>query len=94
MSGLLSQVGFANETLVPPVTTAGTSTAATIGGYPFVNLLTHGSAHGLPVGSVVVLTGYTPGAWNGTWIVTAVPSATTWNFLCRRLPAPRCGHRA
>ena len=81
MTGLLAQVGYANETVVPPVTTAGTSTAATIGGYPFVNLVTHGSSHGLPVGSVVTLSGYTPAAWNGTWVVTAVPSTTTWNFL-------------
>lgn len=92
MSGILSQVGFANETVVPPVTTVGTSTAATIGGYPFVNLVTHGSSHGLPVGSVVVLSGYTPGAWNGTWVITAVPSVTTWNFLSTTALGPVTVH--
>jgi hypothetical protein len=81
MSGLFAQVGFANETVTPPVSTAGTSTAATIGGTPFVNLLTFGSNHGLAVGSVITLAGYTPSAWNGQWMVSSVPSATTLNFL-------------
>jgi hypothetical protein len=81
MSGLFAQVGFANETVTPPVSTAGTSTAAAIGGTPFVNLLTFGSNHGLAVGSVITLAGYTPSAWNGQWMVSSVPSATTLNFL-------------
>lgn len=81
MSGLFAQVGFSNETLVPPVSTAGTSVAATIGGYPFLNTMTFGSAHGLQVGDVMVLVGYTAAAWNGTWVVQSVPSATTLTFI-------------
>jgi tail tube protein len=81
MSGLFSQVGYADEVLVPPVSTAGTSVAGTIGGYPFINTLTFGSAHGLSVGDVMVLTGYTASAWNGTWMVATVPSATTLTFI-------------
>lgn len=81
MSGIFSQVGFANETRVPPVTTVGTSTAATIGSGTFTNLLTFGSAHGCNVGDVLILTGYTPSAWNGTWVVQTVPSSTTLTFI-------------
>lgn len=85
MSGLLAQVGFANETIVPPVSTAGTSVANAISPAVFVNSMTFGSAHGLVVGSTMVLSGYTAAAWNSTvtapWIVYTVPSTTTLTFL-------------
>jgi hypothetical protein len=47
----------------------------------FVNQLTFGSAHGLQVGSVVTLAGYTPAPWNATWFVASVPTTTTLTFL-------------
>lgn len=85
MSGLFAQIGAANETVVPPASTAGTSTAATIGGYPYVNAMTFGSAHGLVVGSTMVLSGYTAAAWNSTaaapWVVATVPTSTTLTFI-------------
>lgn len=81
MSGIFSQVGYADEVLVPPVSTAGTSVANTIGGAPFINTVTHGSAHGLAVGDIATLAGYTAAAWNGAWMVASVPSSTTWTFI-------------
>lgn len=80
MSGLFSQVGFANETITPPASTVGTSAVASVG-VGAVNTLTFGSAHGLVAGSVMVLTGFTPAGWNGTWVVYTVPSATTLTFF-------------
>lgn len=84
MSGLFAQVGYANETVVPPATTAGTSVATTVGGIPYLNSLTFGSAHGLVVGSTLVLSGYTAAAWNSTattaWVVATVPTTTTLTF--------------
>jgi len=88
MSGVYSQVGFANEVGAAPVSTAGTSTAAAIGGTPYTNQLTFGSAHGLSVGDKIVLAGYTPSTWNGTWIVFSVPSATTLTFLSQSSLGP------
>ena len=81
MSGLFAQVGWANETTTIPVSTSGTSAAASPGGHPYVNTLGFGSAHGLQAGNVIVLSGYTASAWNGTWIVATVPSATSLTFL-------------
>lgn len=89
MSGLLAQVGAANETITPPVSTAGTSVANAISPAIFVNTMTFGSAHGLVPGSCMVLSGYTAAAWNSTatapWIVYTVPTTTTLTFLS---PAP------
>lgn len=81
MSGIFAQVGFANESITPPVSTAGTSAAASIGGAPYINTLTFGSAHGLAVGSVITLAGYTPSAWNGSWLVNSVADSTHLTFL-------------
>lgn len=81
MSGIFAQVGFANETRTPPVSTSGSSAAASIGGSPYVNTLGFGSAHGLAVGDVITLAGYTASAWNGAWMVNSIPTANSLTFL-------------
>lgn len=82
MSGIFAQLGAANETVASvPVSTAGTSAAASYGGAPYVNTLTFGSAHGCAVGSVITLSGYTASAWNGTFVVATVPDSTHLTFL-------------
>lgn len=40
--------------------------------------VTTGSAHGLSIGSVVDMQGFTPAGYNGIWTVATVPSTTTF----------------
>lgn len=81
MAGIFAQLGFANETITPPVSTAGTSAAQSLAASPFINTLTFGSAHGLSVGDVITLSGYTAAGWNGTFDVYTVPDATHLTFI-------------
>lgn len=60
-------------------TTGGATTAAS--GTGTVATITTTSAHGLSVGDTVVVSGVTPTGYNGTFIVTAVPSTTQFSYL-------------
>lgn len=74
MSGILSQLGFCEELQNnTPAITVVTPSA----GPPTIFTLTFGSAHGLLAGDTLVLSGMTPGTYNGTWTVYQVPSSTT-----------------
>ena len=42
--------------------------------------VTFGSAHGRSVGESITISGATPDAYNGTYVITAVPSATTFRY--------------
>jgi hypothetical protein len=71
--GVVDQAGVAG-----PATTAGATTGAT----PlFTNTLTTATPHGAQAGDRITIAGVTPGAWNGTWTVAAVPSTTTLVIL-------------
>lgn len=81
MSGLLAQIGIAEEVVGSvPAVTAGEMVAGSVSGTPYEATLTFGSAHGIPVGSYITITGATPSGWNGTWPVVAVPTSTTLKF--------------
>ena len=55
-------------TPVPPVLpTVTTGTVASTTG-----TLTFSSGHGLTTGNLIILSGFTPAGWNGTWVVTTV----------------------
>ena len=84
MSGILAQLGAADETVSPPVTTAGAGSGS---GVPFIATLTFGSAHGLKIGDTFTLAGYTPSTYNGTWVVATVPTSTTLTFFTTTLLA-------
>lgn len=62
---------------VAPIT-AQTVTGITISGSTAT--VTTGSAHGLSVGAVVNLSGFTPAGYNGLWQILTVPSTTTWTM--------------
>lgn len=53
-----------------PAITVGSSTAANVG------TITFASAHGLGIGNIINLSGFTPAGWNGTWSVLSVVSTT------------------
>lgn len=73
MSGLLSQLGVADEVASSmPAVSSGVFAA----GVPNTGTITFGSAHNLRVGDKLTLTGATPSAWNGTWTVQTVTSST------------------
>ena len=65
-AGLTTSVGGA--------TTAATSTAGTA-------TITTTSAHNIGSGDLVVVAGITPGGFNGTYVVTAVPSSTAISYV-------------
>lgn len=65
-----STANVAGQT-ISSITTAANTSIATV---------TTGSAHGLQVGAVVVLTGQVPNGYVGTWTVTSVPTTTTFTF--------------
>lgn len=43
-------------------------------------IATTSAAHGLAVGDVVLIAGVTPAGYNGLWVVSTVPSATTFGI--------------
>jgi hypothetical protein len=61
-------------TAVGGATTAATSAAGTA-------TITTTSAHNIGSGDLVVVAGITPGGFNGTYVVTAVPSATAISYV-------------
>ena len=54
-----------------------------------VATVTTGSAHGLSVGAVVQLAGFTPAGYNGLFTIASVPSATTWTMNVNTFTDPR-----
>lgn len=60
-------------------TTAGTNSTTTC-------TVTTSAAHGLAVGDTVVIEGTTPAAYSGTFVITAVPSATTFTYTALSNP--------
>jgi hypothetical protein len=75
MSGLLAQLGVADELLASPPTVTSVVFAA---GVPNTGTVTTGTAHNLRVGDVVTFTGAVPAGWNGTWVVQSVTSSTVF----------------
>ncbi|HEY2084890.1 MAG TPA: phage tail tube protein [Mycobacterium sp.] len=73
MSGILSQLGFCEETQTTPAI----STAIASAGPPIIFTLTFASAHGLQPGDTITLTGFTPSGYNATWTIYQVPTTTT-----------------
>lgn len=73
MSGILSQVGFAEETQTTPAM----SSIAPSAGPPIIFTITFGSAHGLLPGDTITIAGATPSTYNGTWTIYQTPSSTT-----------------
>ena len=67
-----------NSSAALAVGTGGATTAAT--GTGTVATLTTTSAHGLAVGDTITVAGVTPTGYNGTYAVTAVPSATQVSY--------------
>lgn len=54
-----------------------------------VATVTTGSAHGLSVGAVVSLSGFTPTGYNGMFTIASVPSTTTWTMNVNTFTDPR-----
>ena len=74
MSGILSQLGLAEEIQTSPAISGITSTST---GFT----VTFASAHGLLAEDTLTLAGFTPSGYNATWTVSAVPSSTTLTVL-------------
>ena len=60
---------------VAPITAQTVSSVTVSAG---VATVTTGSAHGLSIGAVVSMTGFTPAGYNGIWTIASVPSTTTF----------------
>lgn len=73
MSGILSQVGFADETQTAPAI----SSIAPSAGPPIIFTITFASAHGLQPQDTITIAGATPSTYNGQWTVYQTPSPTT-----------------
>lgn len=73
MSGILSQLGFAEEL---QNNTPAMSSITPSAGPPSIFTILFGSAHGLLAQDTVVISGATPSTYNGTWTVYQVPDAT------------------
>lgn len=54
-----------------------------------VATVTTGGAHGLSVGAVVQLAGFTPAGYNGLFTIASVPSTTTWTMNVNTFTDPR-----
>jgi hypothetical protein len=79
MSGILAQLGVAEEIQTSPAITGITSTAAAF-------TVTFASAHNLQPGDTLILSGFTPSAYNGTWSVATTPLITTLTVLTSANP--------
>ena len=67
--------GFFTFAQVAPIAAQTVSSVTVSSG---VATVTTGSAHGLSVGAVVDMQGFTPSGYNGIWTVATVPSTTTF----------------
>lgn len=77
MSGILAQLGIVDETSALPTI----SSATPSGTAPAIFTVTTATAHGLAVQDTVILAGFTPAGYNGTWTVYTVPSSTTFTVV-------------
>jgi hypothetical protein len=80
MSGILSQFGLAEELQVNTPAITGITSGPT--GFN----VTFASAHGLLPGDTLVLAGFTPSAYNGTWSIAVVATTTTAAVLMTANP--------
>ncbi len=69
MSGILSQFGLAEELVTAPAVTGIASTATSF-------TVTFASAPPAKAGDTLILTGFTPAAYNGTWSIASVSGST------------------
>ncbi len=80
IGGGLTRVAGATLNLNATMTAGATTAAAGVVGNGTTATATTSAAHGFSVGQVVTLIGFTPVGFNGTYVITSVPSATTFTF--------------
>ncbi len=77
ITGILSPTSF---TYTDPTAALGTSTGAGTASVTNTVTVTTATAHNLLIGQTVVISGVTPAAYNGTYVVTSIPSPTTFTY--------------
>lgn len=68
------------------------SSATATGATPAVVTITTSTVHGQSVGQSVFISGASPSGYNGTWVITSVPSTTTFTYTAATaLTSPATG---